>query len=339
MVLPLLRGFTLFAFSPFREPLLLDAMMAALVSSLLFILVLTEGLWFVCGAGFWLCQNWFLTGSWIDFYILVNDSAFGMGKDKGLKISLCLQEDVKRSPFQVGIAAARQLGSGISVGITAAAQFFVTAAALIVGCVSVLSDGVSCLCYVLLIQGFMCVKEVLGAFTAAAWDLVAAILSAAAAFPGAIQGLLTLVFRQFVLDGVFIFTDMGLGTTTLRHDHKGSRYAFAEAKATPRVDVAETPVVATEYEHEGKSVKEPSVPDVFPVFVRSLLGPHLVFLVSDCTPVSSLVSDIVARTGVPEHLFGLVLEGKGGCRGAHFVRMWCHEGHDALHDCAVAGWV
>ena len=56
--------------------------------------------------------------------------------------------------------------------------------------------------------------------------------------------------------------------------------------------------------------KEPSVPEVFPVFVRSLLGPHLVFLVSDCTPVSSLVLDVVARTGVPEHLFGLVVERK-----------------------------
>ena len=88
-----------------------------------------------------------------------------------------------------------------------------------------------------------------------------------------------------------------------------SVYAL-QAKATARVDVPETPVFGTEYEHEGKSVKEPSVPEVFPVFVRSLLGPHLVFLVSDCTPVSSLVLDIVARTGVPEHLFGLVVEGK-----------------------------
>ena len=114
-----------------------------------------------------------------------------------------------------------------------------------------------------------------------------------------------------------IFTSVSVREDAFKYDvgvrhagAEGSRYAFAEAKATPRVDVAETPVFGTEFEHEGKSVKEPSVPEVFPVFVRSLLGPHLVFLVSDCTPVSSLVLDVVARTGVPEHLVGLVVEGK-----------------------------
>ena len=45
---------------------------------------------------------------------------------------------------------------------------------------------------------------------------------------------------------------------------RGSRHAFAEAEATPRVDVAETPVFSTEYEHDGKSVKEPSVPEGLP---------------------------------------------------------------------------
>ena len=131
----------------------------------------------------------------------VNASDFGMGKDKGLKISLCIQEDVKRSPFQVGIEAARQLGSCIFVGIMAAA--------LMVGCVSVPIDGVSRLCYVLLIQVFMCVTEGLGALAAAAWDLVAATLFAAAAFPRAIQGFLSLVFRQFVIVGDFIFAFVG----------------------------------------------------------------------------------------------------------------------------------
>ena len=38
------------------------------------------------------------------------------------------------------------------------------------------------------------------------------------------------------------------------------------------MDVDETSRFVTEAEHEGESVKEPSVPEVFPVFVRSLLG-------------------------------------------------------------------
>ena len=57
-------------------------------------------------------------------------------------------------------------------------------------------------------------------------------------------------------------------------------------------------------------MKEPSVPDFFPIFVWSLLGPHLVFHVSGRTPVSSLVSDVTARTGVPGHLLSFVVEGK-----------------------------
>ena len=57
-------------------------------------------------------------------------------------------------------------------------------------------------------------------------------------------------------------------------------------------------------------MKEPSFPEVFPVFVRCLLGPHLVFHVSGCTTVSSLVSEVTARTGVPGHLFSFVVEGK-----------------------------
>ena len=151
---------------PLREPPLRDAMLAALIDSLWCFFVQTEGLLFVCGAGF--CQNWFLTGSWIDFYMLVNAPDFGMGKEEGLKVSLFIQEVVKRSPFQVGIDAARQLGSCIIVGISAAAQISVMAAALTDGCVSVAIDGVSLLCYVLLILVFKCVKERLGALAAAA---------------------------------------------------------------------------------------------------------------------------------------------------------------------------
>ena len=153
-----------------------DATPAALTDSVWYFFVQTEGLLFVCGAG--LCQNCFLTGSWIDFYMLVNAPDFGMGKDKGPKISLFIQEVVKRSPFQVGIEAARQLGSCILVGISAAAQISVLAAALMYGCVSVAIDSVSLLCYVLLILVFKCVKEMLGALAAAAWDFAAALFAA-----------------------------------------------------------------------------------------------------------------------------------------------------------------
>ena len=135
-----------------------------------------------------------------------------------------------------------------------------------------------------------------------------------------LAALLNMVAHQFcsciAAAFVGVFTLVGVGKDVFKYvvgvRHavaKGSRYAFEEAKASPRVDVAETPVFGTECEHEGKSVTEPSVPEVFTVFVWSLLGPHLVFLVSDCTPVSSLVSDVMARTGVPGHLFGLVVEG------------------------------
>ena len=37
---------------------------------------------------------------------------------------------------------------------------------------------------------------------------------------------------------------------------------------------------------------------------------HLVFHVSGCTPVSSLVLEVTSRTGVPGHLFSFVVEGK-----------------------------
>ena len=121
-----------------------------------------------------------------------------MGKEKGLKISLFIQEVVKRSPFQVGIEAARQLGSCIIVVISAAAQISVVAAAFTDGCVSVAIDGVSLLCYVLLILVSKCVKERLSALAVAARDLVAATLFAAAAWPKAIQGFLSLVIMQFV---------------------------------------------------------------------------------------------------------------------------------------------
>ena len=46
---------------------------------------------------------------------------------------------------------------------------------------------------------------------------------------------------------------VSLVTTTLRHDHKGSRFAFEQAKATPRVDVAETPQASPFLEAQEKN--------------------------------------------------------------------------------------
>ena len=62
----------------------------------------------------------------------------------------------------------------------------------------------------------------------------------------------------------------------------------------------DTPESLREDEHEGKNVKVQCDPDLIPVVVRSPVGPHLVFHVSRCTPVSSLMSDVIARAGVPE---------------------------------------
>ena len=60
-------------FQPLHEPPLRDAMLAALIGFSWYIFVQTEGLLFVFGGGF--CQNWCLTGSWIDFYMLMNAPA------------------------------------------------------------------------------------------------------------------------------------------------------------------------------------------------------------------------------------------------------------------------
>ena len=186
-------------FQPLREPPLLDAMLAALLVFLWYIFVQTVGLLFVFSAGF--CQNWYLTGSWVDFYMLINAPDFGMGKEKGLKFSLFIQEVVKRSPFQVGIEAVPQLGSCINVGISAAAQVPVMAAALKECCVSVASDGVSLLYNVPLTLVFKCVALAAAAFTAAA------------AF-GAFCGAFTLVTLQIVLVGDFLFAFVGLVAVT-----------------------------------------------------------------------------------------------------------------------------
>ena len=109
-------------------------------------------------------------------------------------------------------------------------------------------------------------------------------------------------FSAFEGAGTFVGVPAELcsfGTTTLS-PRKGCHKALtSEAQASPQVDVGDTP--DSEIEHEGKSVKEPCFLEVFPVFVRSLLG---------CTPVSSLVSEVTARTGVPGHLFSFVVEGK-----------------------------
>ena len=92
---------------------------------------------------------------------------------------------------------------------------------------------------------------------------------------------------------------------------RGCHKAFtSETQASPRVDVGDTPVSGTEIEHEGKSVKEPSVPEVLSVFVGSLLG-RLSRLWWHY--VSSLVSETRRALGFPGTL-QLRCGGEGGCR-------------------------
>ena len=59
---------------------------------------------------------------------------------------------------------------------------------------------------------------------------------------------------------------VSLVTTTLRHDHKGSRFAFEQAKATPRVEA------------QGKMIFQsgPSVVSSRSLLVRALTGQTLV---------------------------------------------------------------
>ena len=97
--------------------------------------------------------------------------------------------------------------------------------------------------------------------------------------------------------------------TTPCHDHKGSRIAFEEAKATPRVDVAETPQASPFLEAHGKHFHQlgPSSVSPHPLLVRALTGQTLVVRWSSLDDVLHCVSE---RTGVLLHAFYLTVNGK-----------------------------
>ena len=99
-----------------------------------------------------------------------------------------------------------------------------------------------------------------------------------------------------------------LVTTTLRHDHKGSRIAFEKAKATPRVDVVETPQAAPFLEAHGKVFLQPgpSLVSSHSLLIRALTGQTLVVRWSS----DDVLHCVSERTGVPLHAFNLTLNGK-----------------------------
>ena len=91
----------------------------------------------------------------------------------------------------------------------------------------------------------------------------------------------------------------GLVTTTLCHERGGSRIAFAQAKATPRVDVAETP--KDEMELEKPECR-------FPVFVRTFSGTRTLYASSSML-VSGFILLVSQSTAVPETSFYLTFQG------------------------------
>ena len=90
---------------------------------------------------------------------------------------------------------------------------------------------------------------------------------------------------------------------------QGSRFAFEQAKATPRVDVAETPQASPFLEAQGKTIIQsgPSLVSSRSLLVRALTGQTLVVRWSSSEDVLLCVSE---RTGVPLHAFYLTLNGK-----------------------------
>ena len=102
---------------------------------------------------------------------------------------------------------------------------------------------------------------------------------------------------------------VGLVATTHCHARKGSRMAFEEAKATPRVDEAETPQASLFLEAKGKQFHQPGPCPVCPhsLLVRALTGQTLVVRWSSLDKVLHCVSE---RTGVPLHALYLTLNGK-----------------------------
>ena len=141
------------------------------------------------------------------------------------------------------------------------------------------------------------------------WYLVAATLFAAAAFPRAIQGFLSLVLRQFLIVGDFIFAFVGLVTTTLRHDHKGLGSHLSRQRRHHGVDVVETPQASPFLEAQEKcfsSLVPAWCPLIHSLFVHSLVrrwwcgGP----------PLKMFLHCVSERTGVPLHAFYLTPNGK-----------------------------
>ena len=310
---------------------MLDAMLAALLGFMWYIFVQNMGLLFVFGAGF--CQKWYLTGSWIDFYMLVNAPDFGAGKEKGLKLSFFILEVVKRSPFQVGIEAVPQLGSCFNVGISAAAQVPVVAAAFKECCVSVVVEGVSFLYNVPLTLVFKCV-----ALAAAAWDLVAAAFTAAAAC-GAFCDTFTLVNLRIVLVGDFLFAVAGLFPVTQQQAAAAGGHYASEAKATPRVDVGDPPEASSFHQamgsHDTKGEESTKV-QKFQVFVKNLAGKTVVVRgFTGMDEVSLVVSQVELLTGVPCSLFYLV----GASGRCHCRAEWDWARLLSVHDCAACGRV
>ena len=146
-------------------------------------------------------------------------------------------------------------------------------------------------------------------FVVLCWSLHFSAALFAGAWPKALQGFISSVFMQLVIVGDFLFTFVGLVATTLCHEHKGSRIALEEAKATPRVDVAETPPASPFLEAHGKQFHRPGPSSVSPqsFLVRALTGQTLVVRWSSLDTVLHCVSE---RTGVPLHAFHLTLNGK-----------------------------
>ena len=110
---------------------------------------------------------------------------------------------------------------------------------------------------------------------------------------------LTLVNLLSVLVGNISLAFSGLVTTTPCHEQRGSRSAFAQAKATPRVDVAETTKVEMELEKPECR---------FPVFVRTFSGTRT-FYASSSMLISDFILMVSQSTAVPETSFYLTFQG------------------------------
>ena len=109
----------------------------------------------------------------------------------------------------------------------------------------------------------------------------------------------TLVDLLNVLVGNISLAFSGLVPTTLCHEQRVSRSAFAQAKATPRVDVAETPEIEMELEKPECR---------FPVFVRTFSGTRT-FYASSSMLISDFTLLVSQSTAVPETSFYLTFQG------------------------------